>query len=71
MFLLMYKAILHKGERVLTAQENKTYQSNVTAKSGDTNVTVTQNFYNSSENNARKEQKELQRTFRKLGFTGV
>lgn len=66
-----YKAILHKGERVLTAQENKTYQSNVTAKSGDTNVTVTQNFYNSSENNARKEQKELQRTFRKLGFTGV
>ena len=66
-----YKAILHKGERVLTAQENKTYQSNVTAKSGDTNVTVTQNFYNSSENTARKEQKELQRTFRKLGFTGV
>lgn len=66
-----YKAILHKGERVLTAQENKTYQSNVTTKSGDTNVTVTQNFYNSSENTARKEQKELQRTFRKLGFTGV
>ena len=66
-----YKAILHKGERVLTAQENKTYQSNVTAKSGDTNVTVTQNFYNSSENTARKEQKELQRTFRRLGFTGV
>lgn len=66
-----YKAILHKGERVLTAQENKTYQSNVTTKSGDTNVSVTQNFYNSSENTARKEQKELQRTFRKLGFTGV
>ena len=66
-----YKAILHKGERVLTAQENKTYQSNVTTKSGATNVTVTQNFYNSSENTARKEQKELQRTFRKLGFTGV
>lgn len=66
-----YKAILHKGERVLTAQENKTYQSNVTTKSGDTNVTVTQNFYNSSENTARKEQKELQRTFRRLGFTGV
>ena len=66
-----YKAILHKGERVLTAQENKTYQSNVTAKSGDTNVTVTQNFYNSSENTARKEQKKLQRTFRRLGFTGV
>ena len=66
-----YKAILHKGERVLTAQENKTYQSNVTTKSGDTNVTVTQNFYNSSENTARKEQKELQRTFRKLGFMGV
>ena len=66
-----YKAILHKGERVLTAQENKTYQSNVTTQSGDTNVTVTQNFYNSSENTARKEQKELQRTFRKLGFTGV
>ena len=67
----VYKAIVHKGERVLTAQENKTYQSNVTTKSGDTNVTVTQNFYNSSENTARKEQKELQRTFRKLGFTGV
>lgn len=66
-----YKAILHKGERVLTAQENKTYQSNVTTQSGDTNVSVTQNFYNSSENTARKEQKELQRTFRKLGFTGV
>lgn len=66
-----YKAILHKGERVLTAQENKSYQSNVTTKSGDTNVTVTQNFYNSSENTARKEQKELQRTFRRLGFTGV
>ena len=66
-----YKAILHKGERVLTAQENKTYQSNVTTQSGDTNVTVTQNFYNSSENTARKEQKELQRTFRRLGFTGV
>ena len=66
-----YKAILHKGERVLTAQENKTYQSNVTTKSGDTNVSVTQNFYNSSENTARKEQKELQRTFRRLGFTGV
>lgn len=66
-----YKAILHKGERVLTAQENKTYQSNVTTQSSDTNVTVTQNFYNSSENTARKEQKELQRTFRKLGFTGV
>ena len=66
-----YKAILHKGERVLTAQENKTYQSTVTTQSGDTNVTVTQNFYNSSENTARKEQKELQRTFRRLGFTGV
>lgn len=66
-----YKAILHKGERVLTAQENKTYQNNTTNKSGDTNVSVTQNFYNSSENTARKEQKELQRTFRKLGFTGV
>lgn len=66
-----YKAILHKGERVLTAQENKTYQNSVTTKSGDTNVSVTQNFYNSSENTARKEQKELQRTFRKLGFTGV
>lgn len=66
-----YKAILHKGERVLTAQENKTYQNNTTNKNGDTNVSVTQNFYNSSENTARKEQKELQRTFRKLGFTGV
>lgn len=66
-----YKAILHKGERVLTAQENKTYKNNTTNKSGDTNVSVTQNFYNSSENTARKEQKELQRTFRKLGFTGV
>lgn len=66
-----YKAILHKGERVLTAQENKTYQNNTTNKSGDTNVSVTQNFYNSSENTARKEQKELQRTFRRLGFTGV
>lgn len=66
-----YKAILHKGERVLTAQENKNYQNNTTNKSGDTNVSVTQNFYNSSENTARKEQKELQRTFRKLGFTGV
>lgn len=66
-----YKAILHKGERVLTAQENKTYQNNTTNKSGDTNVSVIQNFYNSSENTARKEQKELQRTFRKLGFTGV
>lgn len=66
-----YKAILHKGERVLTAQENKTYQNNTTNKSGDTNVSVTQNFYNSSENTARKEQKELQRTLRKLGFTGV
>lgn len=66
-----YKAILHKGERVLTAQENKTYQNNTTNKSGDTNVSVTQNFYNSAENTARKEQKELQRTFRKLGFTGV
>lgn len=66
-----YKAILHKGERVLMAQENKTYQNNTTNKSGDTNVSVTQNFYNSSENTARKEQKELQRTFRKLGFTGV
>lgn len=66
-----YKAILHKGERVLTAQENKTYQNSTTNKSGDTNVSVTQNFYNSSENTARKEQKELQRTFRKLGFTGV
>lgn len=66
-----YKAILHKGERVLTAQENKTYQNNTTNKNGDTNVSVTQNFYNSSENTARKEQKELQRTFRRLGFTGV
>ena len=66
-----YKAILHKGERVLTAQENKTYQTNTTNKSGNTHVSVTQNFYNSSENTARKEQKELQRTFRKLGFTGV
>lgn len=66
-----YKAILHKGERVLTAQENKTYQNNTTNKSGDTNVSVTQNFYSSSENTARKEQKELQRTFRRLGFTGV
>ncbi len=66
-----YRAILHKGERVLTAGENKTYNSSISNKGTTNSVMVTQNFYNSSENTARKEQKELQRTFRKLGFTGV
>ncbi|HCT64222.1 MAG TPA: phage tail tape measure protein [Lachnospiraceae bacterium] len=67
-----YKAILHKGERVLTAGENKNYNDHSTTNNGgNTSVEVTQNFYNSSENTARKEQKELQRIFRKLGLTGV
>lgn len=64
-----YKAVLHKGEMVLTQPEADRYKNG--SEGAETNFTVNQNFYGTTSNSARQQQKELKRTFRNLGIEGV
>lgn len=61
-----YLALLHKGERVLTAKENKEYINNKDNVSGNTydqsfNLTINSPEQTSPAENARLLRKEIQR----------
>lgn len=61
-----YKAILHKGEMVLTQAEAERYRSNVpTDNSRNSSYNVTQNIYSTS-SNAYEQQRQAQKQLKKL-----
>lgn len=62
-----YRARLHRGERVLTAEENKEYMSG--GKGGDINVSIDK-VYNNTPNDARKIAQQLGLEIRKQRLGG-
>ena len=62
-----YRARLHRGERVLTAEENKEYSSG--GKGGDINVSIDK-VYNNTPNDARKIAQQLGLEIRKQRLGG-
>nr|DAS63362.1 MAG TPA: minor tail protein [Caudoviricetes sp.] len=62
-----YHARLHRGERVLTAEENKTYMEG--GKGGDINVSIDK-VYNNTPNDARKIAQQLGLEIRKQRLGG-
>lgn len=62
-----YNAILHKGERVLTAAENRNYGSGNNGEKKQVDIHITQNIYSPTPN-PRQEQKRAIREFKKLSL---
>lgn len=63
-----YLALLHKGERVLTAEENKEYTNNSTSENGGAsnidnscNITINSPKQTSAAENARLVRREIQK----------